>query len=314
MSTLTSSQPLHESGPAELGRQFRLAHLAQAALQSPVLHFLVLGALLFSLAPAPRDGAVVKLDPARVQLMARIEHDRAPAEPEATARGRAEMRAVEDELLYREALRLGLDRDDSIVRQRMIQKMLLLAEELAGASRPLTEADVAAHYRATPARWQGDETWRFQHLFATSREGAQALVAQVSQTSGADLPQLGLPFALSRDATLTMSDVGAVYGPAFASGLRALRLGTWSDPVESKFGWHLVRVVNRKPSRLLPLAEVENEVALELLVSRREAAVTSHLERLFSRAEVSIGEQPLRAYRSTRRVAPRPEASAEDGP
>src|SRR4051794_33212311 len=98
-------------------------------LRSRLLQFLVLGAIIFAV--APRGAA-----PGRISLKG--DYLRALEVAEASRRASAagaevERRAIEDEVLYREALRLGLDQGDPLVRGHLIQKVLLLAEDLGGA-------------------------------------------------------------------------------------------------------------------------------------------------------------------------------------
>src|SRR5262245_43174716 len=114
-----------------------LARLARVRL----VQFVVLGGALFALSPRSSDQRSIVVN--RAQLARLLAADRSktrtadPDREQAIAR-----RFVEDELLYREGLRLGLDRDDGIVRQRVIQKALFLAEELGGASKPPREEDL----------------------------------------------------------------------------------------------------------------------------------------------------------------------------
>src|SRR5262245_13059995 len=125
----------------------RLFGWGRSLCQARLVQFLVLGGVLFALAPAPRSAQEIQLTDSQLQGMqaARIRQLGATAFSESD-RVAVIARAIEDEVLYREALRLGLDRDDGVVRQRLIQKLLFLAEEMDGAGQPLDEAGLRACY------------------------------------------------------------------------------------------------------------------------------------------------------------------------
>src|SRR5262245_41332924 len=126
-----------------------------SAARSRLLQFLVIGGLIFVLAPRPPSRRDIVLDGSALAVLEQAQAQRL-GKPVLDADEVREVRtrAVEDEIVYREALRLGLDRDDNVVRQRLIQKVLFLAEDLAGASRAPTddELDRASRYRGGTGR------------------------------------------------------------------------------------------------------------------------------------------------------------------
>src|SRR5262249_14753032 len=154
----------------------------------------------------------------------------------------------EDAVLYREALRYGLDRGDNVVRQHLVQKMLLLAEDMAGATRAPTDDDLRAYYDETRARWTRGETIHFVHVFASRRDALVALGPQVRAATDA-LPLVGDAFPSSRDVQGTREGIAALYGDPFADAVFAEDANVWGEPVESKFGWHYVKVLGRAPGR-----------------------------------------------------------------
>src|SRR5438874_5332860 len=106
-------------------------------------------------------------------------------------RKEVDARAIEDEILYREGIRLGLDREDPIVRQRVIQKVLLLAEDLGGASRTPSDAELHAYFTAHPERFEIAARVHFAHVFASS-ENALPPVASLAPDG---IPVAGEAFA-----------------------------------------------------------------------------------------------------------------------
>ncbi len=280
-----------------------------------LLHFGAIGGLIFALAPS--------VDTTRVSVSA--EYLRALHAAQARRLGVGELsieradevdrRALEDEVLYREATRLGLDRDDGLVREHLIQKMLLLAEDLGGASREPSREEVQAYFDRTRDRWRQDERVHLVHVFATRRQLAADLLdaARASDAAHPDAPPaLGEAFARSRDARGTHEDFAASYGEGFADAAFALRPGEWSPPIESRFGWHLVKVLQHAPGSPARLEDVYDRVRLDYAVEHRHEAIAHFLSEAFRRYHLDIDGKPVTGQAPTSRLALRSNASQED--
>lgn len=212
---------------------------------------------------------------------------RARLEVELTARnGRppteTELRAawpdfLEREMLYQEARVLGLERDDEIVRRRLIQKMEFLLE--AGAlQEPEDEALLQGFYERNTARYTEPPRVSFSHVFLGEEEAVAALPATVAAVlaaleRGEPVERWSRPFLhglVWRKRAL--SEVEHAFGPGFAEELAKLALGAWQGPVSSAFGRHLVRVEERIPERVLPFAEVRERVREDWREEQRRKA------------------------------------------
>ncbi len=279
---------------------------------SRLLHFAVLGGLVFALAPHedPRRVAIATRDLDTLHAM----HASRLGLPTLTAAqaGEVDERAVEDEVLYREALRLGLDRGDAVVRQHLVQKMLLLAEDMARATRTPTDDDLRAFYEETKSRWTRDGTVRFVHVFAARRDSALALEGDARAWPSPGAPMLGEAFPASRDVSAQRESVAAVYGEPFAAAVFAQPLGEWSEPVESKLGWHLVRVVSREAGHPASYDEVKDALALEWAVEKRHAAIAAFLARAYERYDVRVDGVARPRGKPLPRTARRFDPSGED--
>jgi hypothetical protein len=289
--------------------------LAARLLRDRLVHFGVLGGLLFALAPAADDSRV-SLSGAYLQSLHTAQARRlgVPGLSEERA-AEVDRRALEDEVLYREAMRLGLDRDDGLVREHLIQKMLLLAEDLGGASREATRDELRAYFERTQEHWRRDERVHLVHVFATRKELLGDLTEAVHAADAAHpdaAPPLGEAFARGRDVRGSREDFAASYGEPFADAVFALRPGEWSAPVESKFGWHLVKVVQHSPGAPAAFDEVADRVRLEYAVVHRHEAIAHFLEQAFQRYHVDIDGAPVERYRPTARLALRTTPSQED--
>lgn len=273
---------------------------------SHVIQFLVLGGAIFAIVPRPSGGGDVHLSRAQLAAMYGAEARRVGAPLDATKQREVDARAIEDEVLYREALRLGLDRGDGIVRQRLIQKALFFAEELGGAARPATEADLRAYFDATRDRWIAPERLRFVHVFASANHLAEleALRPAALATAGDEPPALGEPFPVSRSVSTSRDDLAADLGAPFADAVAALPVSTWSAPLASKLGLHLVKVLAHDEARPQTFAEARDRLKLPYLVDRKQKATEAFLARAFTRYRVDVDGAGITAPRGTGRTAP----------
>ena len=293
-----------------LGRGMSLPRLLGRARRSRLVHFAAIGGALYALALRGEDRRVVEIDGA---VLGELRDSQAKklgvaALPEA---GRREVdgRAIEDEILYREALRLRLDRDDPIVRQRLVQKLLLLVEDLGGASRDPSPAELRAYFEATRERWRRPARYHFVHVFAAQLE---ALPSAASIEGAVAAPSSGEAFPYPRDVRSSREEVARVFGAAFADGVVALAEGEVSAALRSPFGWHRVRLVERVAGAPAAFEEVAKDVHLDYLLARREQVVGAYLTETAATYDVRVSGVPLQGFVPTRRVAARAEGSAED--
>lgn len=268
--------------------------------REPLLHFLLLGAVLFWLADALGDPAGGR--PYRIvltagdveQLATGFERtwQRPPNEDELA--GLLEDR-VREEVFYREALALGLDRDDTIVRRRMRQKMEFLSEDLASVEP--SDAELQGWLDAHREAFRLEPRLSFHQVYLSRdrrgervRADADRLLAELRGAEGRPDPaKLGDPLPLPSDSDdVSVSEVSRLFGDAFSESLLALATGRWEGPVESAYGLHLVFVRERRPGRDPSLLEVREAVAREWLADRRRQAREDSYRSLRERYEVEI--------------------------
>lgn len=268
--------------------------------REPLLHFLILGAGLFWLAGAlgdPADGRAGRIvlsagDVEQLGASFELTWQRPPSEAELA--GLLEDR-VREEIFYREALALGLDRDDTIVRRRMRQKMEFLSEDLAAAEPSEAELEgwLASHREVF--RIEPRATFRQVYLSRDRRgDGVRADATRLldelrAADAGPAAPAPGDPLPLPAEGEdLSASEVSRLFGAAFSARLFELAPGRWEGPVESAYGLHLVFVRERVEARDPALAEVRDAVAREWLAERRRQAREAFYRDLRSRYEVQI--------------------------
>ena len=183
--------------------------------------------------------------------------------------------AMDEEILYREARRLGLDREDAIVRRRLAQKLTFMLEDAGDRSAP--SADAVEEYFARHAeRYRRPRRTSFDHVFQSADRrtdpagDAVALLGGIGDAGDGGWKRLGDPFMLARTyAGTTDAEMAAAFGTGFADAVSALPIGDWKGPVESTYGMHLVRVRSRTAARAPRLDELRDRVVADLREERR---------------------------------------------
>jgi parvulin-like peptidyl-prolyl isomerase len=257
-------------------------------LREPLLHFLVLGALLFAIyehvnrgrgGVEPSKQIQLTLDDLN-QLLA-VFQSQWRREPTPEEFERLVESKVREEILYREALAMGLDKDDTIVKRRMAQKMQFLAEDVATAREP-TPAELESWYASNAEAFALPERISFRHLYFSPdtrgerarEDAAKALSKLAAESEDSKLAaSLADPFMFQDYYRDRAPDyLGKEFGPQFAQAVGKLAPGSWQGPIESGFGWHLVFVDTVVPGRVPAFEEVEPDVKTAWLAEQKAQA------------------------------------------
>ena len=266
------------------GRLFR------KLLREPLLHFLLLGLLLFLLfnVVSSRQGGAdrrIVINDAEVASLVQTFQgtwQRPPTLQE--LRGLIDSR-IREEVLYREGAALGLDRDDTVIRRRVLQKLDVISEESLSPEAP-SDAVLGAWLQQHAANYAQPAVLDFEQvLFDPVRHGerlksdVEAALARLR--AGADPAKVGDQSLLPTRASASPADmVARDFGEQFASALVAAPLGVWHGPVSSGYGVHLVRVDRRVPGHPATLAEVRSAVERDWESDRRNRAKEDYYRRL----------------------------------
>ncbi len=269
-------------------------------LKEPLLHFCALGLVVVAVyrwvAPQPPTNQIV-LSEAAIEGLRQDYLRRNGALPTAAEQAALIQRFVDDEVLYREALALGLDRGDVIVRRRLVQKMEFVLEGSAAIPEPSDE-ELQGYLDAHAERYALPERLTLTHVFVSAdRHGEQAQpVAERLHgllLGGEDPADLGDPFLRGREFPLkTERELAAIFGAPFAAQAKSLPLGTWSEPLRSSFGLHLVRVTARTAGRQPTLAEVRATLRRDWQDERRTQMSQAELARVRQRYEIHVAAVP----------------------
>jgi hypothetical protein len=270
-------------------------------IREPLFHFLLLGAAIFAVYglatrhKTDKPGEIVVTQGTFENLVTGFSRtwQRPPTEEELQGLVRDYIR---DEAAYREALALGLDRDDMIVRRRLRQKLEFLSDELATRTEP-SGAELQSFLQTHTGLFQSEPLFSFRQIYFNPqlhggnlhRDVARALEDLERAGSRANTTDLGDPFLLEKSfKNVSLSDVKRTFGDQFASAVAALQLGMWQGPIDSGYGTHLVFVTQRSEGRLPALDEVRDQVRREWLDAKRSEATEKFYQALLSRYKVKI--------------------------
>jgi len=275
--------------------------------QEPLLHFVLIGIVLYAVyrlvnpaAAAGESDASHRIVLTQDDIVQMTLTWRAQGRPMPTPEQMASLieARVREEVLFREALALGLDKDDTIVKRRLAQKMDFLAEDLSTLAEP-TAQELKTWFEASPQRFALPPRLSFRHRYfspdkrpARAFDDARRALPALAKAGSADATGAGDEFMFQdRYVDQSSEQLAALFGPQFARALVGLPTGSWQGPVESGYGWHLVFVEEMTPGRIPPFEEIEPEVKREWIASRRAEAKQKMYETLRARYEVVLSDE-----------------------
>ncbi|MCP4769244.1 MAG: peptidyl-prolyl cis-trans isomerase [Gammaproteobacteria bacterium] len=272
-------------------------------LRDPLLHFLILGTLLFVVYTAlnpPADATAGNLirvtqgDIDRLRQVFEMQRQYPPTAEELQGLIQAHLK---EEVLYREALAMGLDKDDAIVRRRMAQKLEFLITDVTVPDE-VDDNVLMAFYEKNATAYIRAARLSFRHIyFNPDRRGERLLdeahaALQTLQSTGAGLQapdDMGdrsmLETQFQQKSTV---EISRVFGGEFADSIATLTPGSWQGPIRSGYGVHLVIVYEREVAGRHAFAQVRERVKNDYLFELRQSRNEEVLEKLKSRYEIVV--------------------------
>jgi hypothetical protein len=272
----------------------------KTVIKEPLLHFLLLGAAIFgayhivSSGDANKPGQIVvtqgRIDALITGFTRTWQRPPTQAELDGLIRD-----YVREAVCAREAIALGLDRDDVVIRRRLQQKLQFVSEDLVSQVQP-TDKQLREYFQAHLDVFRTEPRFSFRQIYFAPEQHKDMTggLAQMLDrlNAGKELKELGDPILLDHDFhSIPASDVARQFGDKFATKLEALSLGQWQGPIESAFGMHLVCVTDRKEGRLPHFEEVTRAVRREWTNAQRQEANNRFYQSLLDRYVVTI-EKP----------------------
>ncbi len=268
--------------------------------KEPLLHFLAIGALIFVIFSIVNkdeidtSGNKIVVSTAEVERLSAIwskKWNRPPTETE--LKGLVDS-FIREEVYYREALALGLDQNDTILRRRLMQKMEFLSNDLAELNQPDEDA-LNKYFLENQEKYELPARVSFTHIyFSLDKRGAKAAEDAKIALSGLNAqraPELGDSFMMPYDFVQeTPFEVRRVFGKGFTDKLFTLGTNTWQGPIESGYGLHLVRISEKIDSRMPELASVIEKVRTDLMFEQKQKLNEEIYEKFKERYEIVIEE------------------------
>lgn len=187
---------------------------------------------------------------------------------------------IKEEISYREAKKMGLDKDDEIIRRRLSQKFDFLQTDLKEVPTP-TEQDLEQFYKSNPVLFQKEATVSFSHIYFSTdnstervaKQRAEQVLQQLQYSSVQHAPEKGDRFPLQYDYTNQAAvDIQQNFGnKQLLDELIKAPLNKWTGPVQSGYGWHLIFVSKRDSAAVVPYASVREEVKTSYLETAKAA-------------------------------------------
>jgi hypothetical protein len=271
-------------------------------LREPLIQFAVLGAAVFAVATfaerraagAPSQIVVTRDQVERLTADFTRFHRRPPSAEEQQGLVRD---YLEEEVSYREALALGLDRDDPVIRNRLRQKVEFLFDDVGSLAEPTDQQlelylqQHAETFRSAP-RITFEQIYLDRHRRQDVTADAAALLAELNR-GRVDAATRGDAFVLDdRFDAIALREVVALFGERFASAVEQAPLAAWQGPIQSSYGLHLVRVEARSPAAVPPLSEIRDAVRTEWANDARQQAKAKLYAGLLARYAVTVEDAP----------------------
>ncbi len=274
-------------------------------LNEPLVRFMILGAVIFALQALfgkteAGEDLKVEISSGQIKVLRAAwvkKRGRPPSE--------AELRNIVDgrlreEIFYREAIRMGLDQDDVIVRRRLAQKLEFLVQNLTIPNEP-PEQDLRTFFAGNAQRYREAARLSFSHVYFSidrrpeAAKDAETLLRELraAEPPPEHAPRRGDPFMSHyHQVGSTFRDASKNFGRDFARALFELEPDGWQGPLRSAYGMHLVRIYDKRPPRDVELEEVRKKVVRDWRSVRRREANAETYARLSKRYEISVADFP----------------------
>jgi hypothetical protein len=272
-------------------------------IKEPLLHFMVIGALIFVVFAVVNkeevsvDGRKIVVSAGDIERLASNWSKKWHRQPtESELKGLVDS-YIKEEVYYREALALGLDQDDTILRRRLMQKMEFLSNDLAELGNP-DEAALNDYFLANSDKYELPARISFTHIyFNLDKQGnrifdtAGKVLADIQAASPpiSHAPDRGDSFMLQYDFTLeTPFEVSRLFGQQFTEELFQTAPDSWQGPIASGYGLHLVRINEKVDARMTELASVIDNVRTDYMFEHRQKTNKAIYERFKEQYEIVV--------------------------
>ncbi len=278
--------------------------------REPLVHFIVIGAALFVLyglmgqKNAEEQERAITITAGEIGWLTDSWQKRWNRPPTAEEREGLIKQYLREMILYREALAMGLDRDDTIIRRRLAQKLEFLTQDLI-SPKPPSKEELRTYFEAHIDKYQQPDLITITHVFIDpDKRGDQTLVdaedikekLQALKQPPQDAQAFGDSFMLqSYYPERSEAELAKLFGSGFARPVFELAPQEWHGPVLSGYGTHLVYVHDRREAEPPRFTEVEEQVRKDWENDKREQLNEQYIASLMGRYDVTIEDVPVEA-------------------
>ena len=266
-----------------------MQNLLRKLAQDRLIWFVVFGLLLFVADRwlQAREQQIIKIDLPLVEKLVAQWEGQTERRPNARELDALIEGYIREEILVREAARLGLDNDDIIIRRRLAQKVeFMMADETVEALPD--RQTLQRFFEENRANYDAPETLTWRHVFADTETVAGQLRAALNSNED-DWQDKGKPFMLNRQyARQSELDLSRLMGTQFAAALFQQRVGNWGVPLQSAFGWHVVKIDTRHSAQQAAFEPLIERVARDYQKMQRQQAMAAAWDELRGRYEIEL--------------------------
>lgn len=263
-------------------------------LQEPLVHFLGGALLVFGFFwatgtgrdPADYEITISDMDVARLKAGWVQNFRRAPTQDELD--GLID-REIKEEIYYREALRLGLDRNDPLIRRRLFTKMRFLDNQEVSEDNP-SDAVLQKWLDDHPEKYALSSRYDLEQIYLGQSPAQSISVTPDDLNQGVITPDsvrqpISLPVSLNQTDA---AEISRQFGEQFAAGLNAMTIGQWQGPVQSGFGQHFVKITSKTPGKSPSLDDVRQAVTNDWRAAQTARLEEAAFDRYRSQYEIIV--------------------------
>jgi hypothetical protein len=278
-------------------------------LREPLIHFFVLGLVVFGLhgvlekkPEAAEDPFLVEVTSADIEWFRTMWRKRMGREPTVEELRGTVNQLIREQILSREAVSIGLDEGDMVVRRRLAQKMDFLFKDLSEITEP-SDGELQAYLQEKRSNYEIPALVTFTHVYFNmdkrgeerAAEAVRRLVKKLAASKGVppEVSALGDPFLLpSSYSEWALLDIRSEFGTQFAKTVGEQRPRTWQGPVVSGYGLHAVYVHERTDAKLPNFIDLREKLRADWMAERQREIARKAYEKLRGRYRVLLEGMP----------------------
>jgi len=197
---------------------------------------------------------------------------------------------VDEEILYREALSLGLDKNDIIIKRRLAQKIGFLKQEQISAP---SDSQIEEYYLLNQSNYSLPTQYTFTQIyFSYEKDGKKRAVSALKNWQLNKEQPYGDPFLLGKNySSKSLKEIERIFGEIFSTDLKTLERNVWSGPLESSYGFHLVLIASIAEERTPEYNTLKSVIISDLMAKRKEDSFKAYLEDLRGQYTIQVNKE-----------------------